>query len=162
MLGQPTCSDPRFGRVLAVRWGSKAEVQPWCRWQRGSGCIPRWDGTLARRKMQGDNAYGDACGKLFSRTSWEGRRKGRRDQKIYFVHASGPPVYLWHSMSQSKLILRELPNPWVGSAASGKSIVAQISALSCRLAPSVQPPSMSHSTVGSHEYRFPKHPLLHS
>lgn len=49
MPGQPTCSDLCFGRVLATGWGSKAEVRPWCRWQRGSGCIPRWDGPLGGR-----------------------------------------------------------------------------------------------------------------
>lgn len=32
-----------------------------------------------------------ACGKLTIRTSWEGGRKGRRDQ----LNAAGSPVYLW-------------------------------------------------------------------
>lgn len=86
-------------------------------------------------------------------------RRGEQTRK-YTLYAQ--LVLLSACMPQPKLILRELPNPWVGSVASDKSIAAQIPALSCRLAPSSQPPSMSCLTAASNEYGFPKHPLVHS
>lgn len=155
--GQPTCSNPCFGRVLAAA-GQGAKL----RWYRGSGCTSEYS-QMGLRLMQGrcketmllvmhmENGSSELPEKV--------ERRGEQTRK-YTLYAQ--LVLLSTCMPQPKLILRELPNPWVGSEASDKSIAAQIPALSCRLGPSSQPPSMSCLTVASNEYRFPKHPLVHS